>query len=78
MPFPAAVNHPVHRGAESGAGRPALTDASASPTVLRPDPATARVAPLAAPEPAGPDAFEIADRVAALLDEESDLRGLRR
>ena len=30
------------------------------------------------PRPPGPDAFDVADEVAALLDEESDLRGLRR
>jgi hypothetical protein len=78
LPFPVPIDPAVHRGAEIGTGRATLDDASIAPTVVRPDPVTGRVAPFAAPEPARPDAFDIADRVAALLDEESDLRGLRR
>ncbi len=52
--------------------------AGAAPTVVRADPAASRVAPAAAVAPTAPDAFDIADSIAALLDEESDLRGLRR
>jgi hypothetical protein len=56
----------------------ATPTAGAASTVVHDDPVASRTAPLATPSPAGLDAHELADQLAGLLDDESDLRGLRR
>ncbi len=56
----------------------ATPPAGAASTVAHLDPVATRTAPLATRSPAGLDTLESADQLAALLDDESDLRGLRR
>ncbi|GFG52567.1 hypothetical protein MAGR_40080 [Mycolicibacterium agri] len=67
---PAAV--PIHRHIYR-AGH-----AAAGSTVVHDDPVAPRTAQAAQPSPAGTDARELADQLAAMLDDEADLRGLRR
>jgi hypothetical protein len=86
LPAPAAATtEPISAWTETMSTRPARGVARATtagsgsaPAVVQDDPGPHRAAPAAAPAPAGPDAFGLADQVAALLDDESDLRGLRR
>lgn len=81
MRFPEPVFSRAETPAVSQGRRPpnwATPPAGAASTVVLDDPAGTRTSPLAAPSPVGPDALELADQLAALLDEESDLRGLRR
>ncbi|WP_319453009.1 MULTISPECIES: hypothetical protein [unclassified Mycobacterium] len=58
--------------------RATLASSSTAPTVVDDTPIATRTAPGAAPGQARLDVFGLADQLAALLDEESELRGLRR
>lgn len=81
MRFPESVLSRAETPAVSQGLRPrnrATPPAGAASTVVHDDPVATRTSPLATPSPAGPDALELADQLAALLDDESDLRGLRR
>jgi hypothetical protein len=58
--------------------RATLSSSNPAPTVVDDSPTAARTAPGAAPGQARLDVFGLADQLATLLDEESELRGLRR
>ncbi|MBT2498624.1 hypothetical protein J7E25_05910 [Agromyces sp. ISL-38] len=77
-PAAPSIARPATPPGEPVARRATRAEASAAPVVVLDDAAASRTDRLAFPAPARPDAFDVADEVAALLDEESDLRGLRR
>jgi hypothetical protein len=58
--------------------RATFASSNPAPTVVDDSPTAARTAPGAAPGQARLDVFGLADQLATLLDEESELRGLRR
>lgn len=80
IPAPAGpwIAQPADPPGEPLARRATRTEASVAPVVVHDDLAASRTDRLAFPAPSRPDTFDVADEVAALLDEESDLRGLRR
>ena len=74
---PAALPTPSSLGSAS-AHRARLAGTPTASTVVDDAPFAGRTAPAATPGPPVLDVFGLADQLAALLDDESDLRGLRR